>query len=142
MAAIRAVDVIGAKWATVTPARAAEYTAGVQSPRASWAREAAAAQPAWEAGVQASIASKSFSKGVLKAGDPRWARGAIEKGSARFGPGVQIAQADYIKGFTPYRNAIAAVNLPPRYARRDPRNLARVTAIVDAMNATKKSQVG
>jgi len=142
MAAIRAVDVIGAKWATVTPQRATEYVSGVQSPRASWSREAQAAQPAWEAGVQASIASKSFSKGVAKAGDPKWAKGAIEKGGARFGPGVQIAQADYIKGFTPYRNAIASVNLPPRYARRDPRNLARVTAIVDAMNAAKKAQVG
>jgi hypothetical protein len=142
MAAIRAVDVIGAKWATVTPQRASEYTAGVQSPRASWSKEAQAAQPSWEAGVQASIATKSFSKGVAKAGDATWARGAVEKGSARFGPGVQIAQADYVKGFTPYRNAIAAVNLPPRYARRDPRNLLRVTSIVDAMNAAKKSQVG
>jgi hypothetical protein len=142
MASIRAIDVIGAKWASVTPARASEYALGVQSPRASWSREAQAAQPAWEAGVQASIATKSFSKGVAKAGDSRWARGAIEKGAARFGPGVQIAQADYVKGFTPYRNAIASVNLPPRFARRDPRNLLRVAAIVDAMNAAKKAQVG
>ncbi len=142
MAAIRAVDVIGAKWAEVTPQRASQYTAGVLSPRTSWAREAQAAQASWEAGVQASIASKSFSKGVGKAGDPKWAKGAVEKGGARFGPGVQIAQADYIKGFSPYRNAIASVTLPARFARRDPRNLARVAAIVDAMVATKKSQVG
>jgi len=40
MAAIRAVDVIGSKWATVTPQRVGEYTAGVQSPRASWSKEA------------------------------------------------------------------------------------------------------
>jgi hypothetical protein len=142
MAAIRAVDVIGAKWANVTPARAAEYTAGVQSPRASWSREAQAAQGSWEAGVQASIAAKSFSKGVAKAGDAAWTRGAVEKGASRFGPGVQVAQADYVKGFTPYRNAIAAVSLPPRFARRDPRNLLRVQSIVDAMVATRKSQVG
>ena len=142
MAAIRAVDVIGAKWAEVTPQRASQYTAGVQSPRASWSREAQAAQPSWEAGVTASIATKSFSKGVAKAGDPKWLKGAVEKGSARFGPGVQIAQADYVKGFTPFRNAIAAVALPARFARRDPRNLLRVAAIVDAMNATKKAQVG
>ena len=142
MAAIRAVDVIGRKWAEVTPQRAGEYTTGVQNPRASWMREAVAAAAAWAAGVQSAITTGSFAKGVTKATDSKWTKGAVEKGSARFGPGVQIAQADYIKGFTPYRNAIAAVTLPPRFARRDPRNLLRVAAIVDAMNAAKKAQVG
>lgn len=142
MAAIRPVDVIGLKWANVTPLRVAEYKDGVSSPRASWAKETQAAQPSWEAGVQASIAAKSFSKGVAKAGDAAWLRGALEKGASRFGPGVQVAQGDYVKGFTPYRNAIANVTLPPRFARRDPRNLLRVAAIVDAMNAAKKAVVG
>jgi len=137
MAAIRAVDVIARKWAQVTPQRASEYAEGVRSPRSSWSREAAAAQASWEAGVQASIAAKTFSKGVTKAGDQTWAKGAIEKGSQRYGPGVSLAEGDYSKGFAPYRQAIAGVNLPPRFARRDPRNLLRVNAIVDAMNKAK-----
>src|SRR3989337_2872115 len=70
MASIRALDVMGAKWANVTPARAAEYTAGVQSPRASWAREAAAAQPAWEAGGQASLAAKAVRQGSSQGRGP------------------------------------------------------------------------
>ena len=139
MAAIRAADLIARKWASVTPVRVSDYEAGVRSPRTDWARETIAAEQAWAAGVTAAVAAKSFPKGVARVGTPGWQKGAIEKGTQRWGPGVQIAESDYLKGFSPYRQAIAGVTLPPRFARRDPRNLLRVSAIVDAMNATKKS---
>jgi len=140
MAAIRALDVIAKKWASVTPQRVGDYEAGVRAPRADWSRETVAAEPSWAAGVQAAVASKAFSKGVSKAGTPSWQKGALEKGTQRWGPGVQIAEGDYSKGFAPYRQAISAVTLPPRYARRDPRNLARVNAIVDALVKAKVAQ--
>ncbi|KKL20737.1 hypothetical protein LCGC14_2452450, partial [marine sediment metagenome] len=57
-------------------------------------------------------------------------------------PGVTVAHGDYAAGFAPYQAAIAAVVLPPRYARRDPRNLARVKAVVDALIAKKLSIMG
>lgn len=140
MAAIRALDVIAKKWAVVTPQRVGDYEAGVRAPRADWSRETVAAEPSWVAGVQAAISTKAFAKGVAKAGTPSWQKGALEKGTQRWGPGVQIGEADYSKGFAPYRQAISAVTLPPRYARRDPRNLARVNAIVDALVKTKAAQ--
>ena len=68
----------------------------------------------------------------------KWQRGAVEKGVARFGPGVQLAQGDYASAFAPFRDAIARTTLPPRFARRDPRNLLRNKAIVDALIAAKK----
>lgn len=142
MAAIRPVDQIAAKWATVTPQRTPDYEAGIRAPRSSWQRETAAAEPSWAAGVQAAISAKSFGKGVTRAGDAAWSKGALEKGTSRWGPGVQIAQADYLKGFAPYRQAIASVTLPPRFARRDPRNLLRVNAIVAAMSAAKVAAGG
>ena len=140
MAFIRPIDVIGKKWATVTPARAAEYEDGVKNPRADWARETAAAEPSYVAGIQSSISLKSFVKGVNKAGTAKWAAGATTKGVQRFGPGVQVAQSEYEKGFAPFREAIARVSLPPRFARRDPRNLARVAAIADALGKVKAAQ--
>lgn len=142
MAAIRALDVIAKKWASVTPQRVGDYESGVRSPRADWSRETVAAEPSWAAGVQAAVAAKSFSKGVAKAGTPSWQKGSLEKGTQRWGPGVQIAEGDYSKGFAPYRQAISSVVLPPRFARRDPRNLARVNAIVDALVKTKAAQGG
>lgn len=139
MAYIRPIELIAKKWAEVTPMRANDYALGVANPRRSWAAATRNAEDAYEAGVQKSIAAKSFGKGVARVGDDKWFRKASTRGVANWGPGVAEAQGDYAAGFAPYREAIAAVKLPPRYARRDPRNLNRVKAIVDALIAKKLS---
>ncbi len=142
MASIATVDRIAAKWATVTPQRAPDYEEGVRNPRGDWARETVAASDAWKAGVANAAAKNLFSKGVAKAGNARWQEGALEKGVQRWGPGVALAQERYQTGFAPFREAIARVTLPPRHARRDPRNLERVKAIVDALVKAKEALGG
>lgn len=137
MAEIAGVDVIAAKWARVTPTRTADYEAGVRTPRKDWGRTTLAATDAYKAGIQESLAKGTWAKGVTRAGHAGWQAGAIEKGVPRWGPGVQVAEPKYAKGFAPYRAAIAAVVLPPRFARRDPRNMARVAAVVDALVKAK-----
>lgn len=133
MAAIRSIERISKKWATVTPGRTEDYRSGVESPRADWETATAAAEDSYQAGVTQAIAEKRFGKGVRRAGTEKWQRGALEKGTQRWGPGVAMAEAQYAQGFGPIRDAIERVTLPPRYARRDPRNLLRVKAVVDAM---------
>ena len=142
MAFIRSVDQIASKWAEVTPMRSADYAAGVAAPRRSWAAATKGAEKAYEDGVQKSIARHAFGKGVTKAGDEKWSRKSQTRGVANWGPGVAEAKGDYAAGFAPYQAAIAACVLPPRYARRDPRNLARVKAIVDALVAKYESITG
>ncbi len=142
MAFIRSIEAIAKKWASVTPGRTEDYRAGVENPRTPWAAAAAAAEPAYEMGVTQAIAKKRFGKGVKAAGDEKWQRGAVEKGTQRWGPGIALAEPDYRSGFAPYRDAIERVTLPPRYARRDPRNLARVKAVVDALVAAKEARTG
>lgn len=138
MAAIKALETIASKWANVTPQRAPQYRDGVESPRLDWADATAAAADNWATGVQQATANKSFTKGVQRAGTERWKRMTLAKGVNRWGEGIQLAQADFANGFAPYREAIANLNLPPRFARRDPRNLERIRAIVAAMIATKQ----
>lgn len=142
MVAIKTTSDIASKWATVTPQRAGEYEKGVRAPRKSWQEETVNANAAYKDGIQKSITADSFLKGVKKAGDSKWQRGAIEKGTSRFGPGVQVAQEDYEKGFAPYREIIEKTVLPARYARRDPRNIDRVSAMVKALVAEKTKQMG
>jgi len=142
MAFIRDIEFIATKWATVTPQRAADYAAGIASPKRSWSQATKAAEQSYEEGVQRSITRKAFGKGVTKAGDDKWQRKASVNGVRNWGPGVQEAKGDYAAGFGPYQAAIAACVLPPRYARRDPRNLARVKAIVDALIAKKLQLLG
>jgi len=140
MANIRTIEQISKKWATVTPQRTGDYEAGVKSPRTDWAAATAAAEDSYQAGVNAAIAEKRFGKGVRSAGTEAWQRGAVQKGTQRWGPGVAMAEADYASGFAPYRDAIERLTLSPRYARRDPRNLNRVKEVVDAMIKVAKGQ--
>lgn len=142
MAFIRSIDSISKKWAEVTPMRAADYQAGIENPRRSWASATVNAEGSYEDGVRQAIGRKAFGKGVKKAGDAKWQRKSLTRGVANWGPGVADAEGDFNAGFAPYREAIAAVKLPPRYARRDPRNLARVKAINDALIAKYESLHG
>jgi hypothetical protein len=137
MAEIMAVDKIAEKWARVTPGRSADYEEGVRSPVKNWERQTTAASDAWKTGIQQAIAAGSFGKGVARVGQAGWQVGAIEKGVARWGPGVQVAQDKYQTALAPYVDAIRRVTLPPRYARRDPRNLDRVRVVVDALVKAK-----
>lgn len=142
MAFIRSIEHIARKFASVTPGRTEDYRVGVENPRRDWGVATAAAESAYEAGVTAAIAKKRFGKGVKAAGTEAWQRGAVEKGTARWGPGVTMAQDKYARNFAPYRDAIERVTLPPRYARRDPRNLERVKSVVNALIAAKEARLG
>ena len=142
MAFIRSIEHIARKFATVTPGRTEDYRAGVENTRRDWGTATAAAEGAYEAGVSQAIAKKRFGKGVKQAGTETWQRGAVEKGTARWGPGVTLAQDKYARNFAPYRDAIERATLPPRFARRDPRNIERVKSIVNALIAAKEQRLG
>jgi len=137
MAEIKSLAAIGEKWGRVTPGRVEDYTLGITSPKRDWAEETKAAVKNWKAGIDAAAAKNLFVKGIEKAGTSKWKDKALKKGPGRFSEGVYLAEPDYIKGFAPYREAIAAVDLGPRYPKRDPRNLDRVKKVVDALVAKK-----
>jgi hypothetical protein len=137
MAEIKSMGAIREKWARVTPQRTQDYTLGIQNPKRDWKEETIAAKGNWKAGIDAAAQKDMFAKGVEKAGTSKWQKGALEKGPGRFAEGVMIAAPDYERGFAPYHAAIERADLGPRYPRRDPRNLMRVKAIVDALVAEK-----
>lgn len=142
MANIKSIEDISRKWATVTPMRSQDYADGIANPRRPWESSTKNAEHAYNDGVTKAISRGAFGKGVTRAGDAKWQRRASTLGVARWGPGVAEAEGDYAAGFAPYQQAIAACVLPPRYARRDPRNMARVKAIVDALIARKEQIEG
>lgn len=137
MAEIKPLGAIREKWARVTPMRTEDYKNGVANPKRDWAEETEAGKSNWKAGIDAAAAKDLFAKGVRAAGTSKWKRGALEKGPGRFAEGVIIASPDYEKGFAPFHAAIERCDLGPRYPRRDPRNMSRVKAIVDALISEK-----
>lgn len=137
MAEIKSLSAVREKWARVTPMRTEDYKLGIENPKRDWADETEAAKVNWKMGLDQAHAKDMFGKGVRKAGTAKWRDMAIKKGPTRFAEGVLIAENDYEKGFAPYHAAIERVDLGPKFPRRDPRNLARVKAVVDALVAEK-----
>jgi len=141
MAKIKPIGAIADKWAEVTPARSGDYEAGIRDASVDWAGPTSAAADAYAAGVQAAVADGRFGRGVSAAGTQKWRNKALATGVQRWGPGVRAAKSDYQAGFGPYREVIAGIALPPRYARGDPRNLDRVAAITTALHEAKVSGI-
>jgi len=137
MAEIKSIDKIKEKWTRVTPMRTEDYKLGVASPRRDWEKSAVAAKESHKAAMATAAAQDAFAKGVTRAGSGKWQARALAKGPGRFAEGVMVGGDDYAKGFSPYADEISKTVLPPRFPKRDPRNLLRVTAIATALGKKK-----
>ncbi len=137
MAEIKSQSRITEKWTRVTPMRTEDYKLGVQSPRRDWEKSAIAAKESHKAAMMIAAGQDSFAKGVAKAGAAKWQTRALQKGPGRFAEGVMVGGPDYEKGFAPFRDEIEKTVLPPRFPKRDPRNLLRVNAIATALGKKK-----
>lgn len=140
MIKIKPIDQIVTRWVEGVRGAGAAYQFGVQNPERDWADATAAQSGAWFQGVQAAHASGRFEGAVRAAGTARWKNRTLTKGVQMWPVAVAAAEGDYRVGYQPFRDAIAAGTLPPRYAKRDPRNMARVDAIVQIMIQTANAQ--
>ena len=138
MAEVKSLSRIKEKWTRVTPQRSEDYKLGVASPRRDWEKSAVAAKESHKAAMTTAATQDSFAKGITKAGSGKWQTKALQKGPGRFAEGVMVGGDDYEKGFAPFRDEIEKTALPPRFPKRDPRNIARVSALNVAL-AKKKT---
>lgn len=142
MAKIKDMARIVEKWKRVAAGAGPEYEEGIRNPKADWETETKAAEARYEAGVSAAIARKGFGKGVRKAGTPKWQAMSLAKGPGRWSQGIDLSGDAYQAGFEPYARVIAALSLPPRGPKGDPRNIARVAAVAKALHDAKIARAG
>lgn len=136
--ALRVKDIAAAaaKFVARAGVAAGDYTKGIQA-APDQAAAAAAAAPAWAAGIQTAITNNSFAKGVTKAGDSKWRTAASTKGAQRYPGGVAAASPAYVAGFQPFLQVLSGLTLPPRFPRGDPRNADRSTMVQQALNKAR-----
>jgi hypothetical protein len=134
---VPAVGRVAEKWARRAASASGEYQQGVEQTPKSWAAASSAAEKNYVTGVNAAAAAGRFGKGVTKAGDSKWKRGAVEKGPMRYAQGVGVAQADYASQVGPYLEIIGRTDLPPRGPVGSEGNYGRVAAIGKALRAAK-----
>ena len=125
---------ITTKWAEETPKRATYYQKETPAAAERQNANAIAAASIFKAAVTAPDIDKRFVGGLKKAGPAKFRRKVEAVGVARFGPGVVAAKDDYNAGFAPYREELAAIDVPDRKPRGDPANYRRVEVIGTALN--------
>jgi hypothetical protein len=134
---LRPLDKVVDKWSTRATSAAPDYNAGVAAPRKDWAAQAVAAKGAWQAGITEAASRDAFGKGVAKAGTAKWQKKAVELGTRRYPEGVNAAKDDYKADFAAFYDALSKIDLPPRGARGDPKNLERVRTIMQTLRQVK-----
>jgi len=142
MIKIKPIDQITSRWVQGVRGATAAYQFGVSNPQRDWADATIAGANAWFQGIQAAHSGGRFSGGVRAAGSVKWKNRTLTKGVQMWPIAVAAAEGDYRVGFAPFREAISSGTLPPRYAKRDPRNMERVAAIVRIMIQTADARGG
>jgi hypothetical protein len=120
-----------------------DYATGVQNPSKPWASATQQGAARWQAGIQLAIQNKRFESGVQKAGDAKWANGALNKGAQRYTAAAADAASAYAQQADKVMNAAAAAqaavaNMPnATFEQRLARSNAAQRAISAAHNGGK-----
>jgi len=130
------------KWAKRAASADKDYEAGVRGAGQRWHDGTVAAEGAYKDGVNDAIAKGRFGRGVRKAGAAKYQDRATKFGPDRFRQGVQGSQADFQRGFEPFRQALAGANLDPRGSRGSSNNARRVQQVMDLMRVTREATLG
>jgi len=140
MVQMRPLEKNAGKWKGNTKNSAGNYADGVNNPKKDWAKETAAAEKSYEAGVQKAIARKAFGKGVKDSGTEKWTQGVVTKGVDRFAPGVEASGDNYARGFAPYQATLENLALPARGEKGSDANYDRVKKVGQALHNKKLSK--
>ncbi len=118
-------------------AASADYVKGSRETTKDQSQRAIAAIPQMKLAINEAIDKGRVAKGLTKSGKQGWLKGIVEKGEARFGPGVAVSGAKYVTESSRYDSARMASDAMPRGAKGSSTNLAKVTAVVNALRAVK-----
>lgn len=134
---LKPLDKVIEKWKNRATAASADFAAGVQSPLKDWKTQALAAAPAWRDAITQAAGRDAYKTGVAAKDTAFWQKRAIELGAPRYSDGVAKSVDVYKNEFAPFYDALSKIELPPRGARGDPKNLERVRVITETLRKVK-----
>ena len=116
----------------------ARFEAGVKN--ASWQDKAKEGQDLYEEQMRNSDVLKRRATGIEKVSDESWRKDTINKGKNIIGARMKDASDKQITNFRPYRDALTALDLPPKTADPMANLMNRAGAVVKALVDKKKEQ--
>lgn len=134
---MKSAQQVAEKFVTRAGAASGDYVAGSEQTSKDQSAAAIAAKAVYQQALTASFSRGSFEKGLVKSGKSGWLNGVRTKGQDRFGTGVAASASKYASESAKFDGARGAANNLPRGVKGSPTNLARVTAVVNALRAAK-----
>ena len=139
---VKDISVSSAKYVQNAQGASSEYAQNAAAAGSEWEQNTRAAASNYKQAVSAGNIQERFARGVAAAGSEKYTRMITAKGANRYGSGVAEAQQDWASGFGPYAQTLAGLTLPARQPRGSKANIARVSAVADALNAKRLSLLG
>lgn len=139
---IKDVGTLQAKYLNRAGGSVADYKAGVMAPKKPQAQSAIDAAPLWQQAVNSPAALAAFKKNLQASGDAGWQNGAMNKGAANYPNGVRLGAPKWASNVAPYLSVISGLTLPAKGIKGSDANVARVSAVAQALHAKKVSMAG
>ena len=124
-------------WKSGVSGASGRYTEGVKA-TTNFKEASLAGDERYKSGIQNAISLDLRRKGVDKMDPSKWQNNTVTKGTQRWAPGVNAAEADYRKGLGPVLGVIEGVTLPERTNDAAANVSARVTPIAVALQNAKR----
>lgn len=128
---------VAEKFVNRAGAASGDYVSGSEQTTKDQSSAAIAAKAIYQQALTASFARGSFEKGLAKSGKSGWLNGVRSKGSERFASGVAASAGKYAQESGKYDGARNAASSLPRGLKGSATNLARVSAVVNALRTAK-----
>ncbi len=125
------------KFASRAGMASGDYLKGAQETTKDQAARAIAAAEVHKAATMEALNAGRYAKGLQRAGRQGWLDGVVKKGSMRYAEGVSAGAGKYAERSAPYDSARNAAAALPRGIKGSATNMARVTAVVNALRAAK-----
>lgn len=127
-----------ARWTQAAPSATTAWTDGINSTTKDQAALAAAAQPAWLAGVQDAAANNRFANGVTRRGTQYWKSQSAAK-SQSYSLGYQAGSANQLSAITKILSAEGSIvaGLAPRGPVGSPQNYNRSAQVGQGLHQLK-----
>lgn len=128
---------VAQKYATRAGAASGDYVSGAQQTTKDQSSRAIASKKIYQDALTASFTRDAYAKGLQKSGKAGWIDGVVKKGGERYASGVSVSASKYATESAKYDGARAAADNLPRGVKGSAQNLARVSAVVQALRAVK-----
>lgn len=134
---MKSAQSVAEKFVTRAGAATQDYVSGSEQSSKDQSVAAIAAKQVYQQALTASFGRDAYAKGLAKSGKAGWLGGVRTKGQERFGSGVANAGSKYATNSARFDSARGAAANLPRGVKGSPTNLARVSAVVNALRTAK-----